>query len=76
VNPLVAVGLGALILDERPGVATLAGAALIVAAVAVTARYEGRPAAKRELPRPRTVGIRGRPAARPEPGSECPERAA
>jgi drug/metabolite transporter (DMT)-like permease len=42
VNPLVAVVLGALILDERPGPATLAGAALIVGAVAVTASREGR----------------------------------
>ena len=41
VNPLVAIGLGALLLDERPGLATLAGAALIVAAVVVTARHEG-----------------------------------
>ncbi|HET9937505.1 MAG TPA: EamA family transporter [Gaiella sp.] len=44
VNPLVAVVLGALILDERPGPATLAGAALIVGAVVVTARSEGRTA--------------------------------
>ena len=42
VNPLVAVVLGALILDERPGPATLVGAALIVGAVAVTASREGR----------------------------------
>ncbi len=42
VNPLVAVALGALLLDERPGPATLLGAALIVGAVAVTARREGR----------------------------------
>jgi drug/metabolite transporter (DMT)-like permease len=42
VNPLVAVALGALILDERPGVATLAGAALIVGAVVVTVSREGR----------------------------------
>jgi len=42
VNPLVAVALGALILDERPGAATLAGAVLIVGAVVVTARSEGR----------------------------------
>jgi drug/metabolite transporter (DMT)-like permease len=42
VNPLVAVALGALILDERPGPATLVGAGLIVGAVAVTARREGR----------------------------------
>jgi drug/metabolite transporter (DMT)-like permease len=44
VNPLVAVALGALILDERPGVATLAGAALIVGAVVVTVSREGREA--------------------------------
>ena len=43
VNPLVAVALGALLLDERPGPATLAGAALIVGAVVVTARREGTP---------------------------------
>ena len=42
VNPLVAVVLGALLLDERPGPATLVGAGLIVGAVAVTARREGR----------------------------------
>ena len=42
VNPLVAVVLGALILDERPGPETLAGAALIVGAVMVTASREGR----------------------------------
>ena len=42
VNPLVAVMLGALLLDERPGAATLAGAVLIVGAVVVTARREGR----------------------------------
>jgi drug/metabolite transporter (DMT)-like permease len=42
VNPLVAVALGALILDERPGPATLAGAVLIIGAVVVTARSEGR----------------------------------
>jgi drug/metabolite transporter (DMT)-like permease len=44
VNPLVAVALGALLLDERPGPATLVGATLIVGAVAVTARREGRAA--------------------------------
>ena len=42
VNPLVAVVLGALVLDERPRVTALAGAVLIVAAVVVTARHEGR----------------------------------
>jgi drug/metabolite transporter (DMT)-like permease len=58
VNPLVAVALGALILDERPGLATLAGAVLIVAAVVVTARHEGRA----ELEGPEA-------AARPRPAS-------
>jgi drug/metabolite transporter (DMT)-like permease len=48
VNPLVAVVLGALILGERPGPATLVGAALIVGAVAVTASREGREAPVRE----------------------------
>ena len=55
VNPLVAVGLGALLLDERPGPATLAGAALIVGAVVVTARVEGEGAPPPEgavTPRP------------------------
>ena len=42
VNPLVAVMLGAVLLEERPGAATLVGAALIVGAVVVTARREGR----------------------------------
>ena len=47
VNPLVAVALGALILDERPGPETLVGAALIVGAVVVTASREGRGAPAR-----------------------------
>jgi drug/metabolite transporter (DMT)-like permease len=42
VNPLVAVGLGALVLGERPGPTTLLGAALIVGAVVVTVRQETR----------------------------------
>ena len=46
VNPLVAVALGALLLDERPEAATLAGATLIVGAVVVTARSEGRRASE------------------------------
>jgi drug/metabolite transporter (DMT)-like permease len=50
VNPLVAVALGALLLDERPGPATLVGAALIVGAVAVTVRREGRAEAVRPRP--------------------------
>lgn len=40
VNPLVAVLLGALVLEERPHPATLAGAAVIVGAVVVTLRSE------------------------------------
>ena len=53
VNPLVAVALGALLLGERPGAATLAGAALIVGAVVVTARHEGRVALAADEPAPR-----------------------
>ena len=56
VNPLVAVVLGAIVLDERPGPTTLAGAVLIVAAVIVTARHEGR----------------APPAATPRPASAAP----
>jgi len=52
VNPLVAVVLGAVVLHERPGIATLAGAALIVGAVVVTARHEGRVARDSAMPRP------------------------
>ena len=59
VNPLVAVALGALLLDERPGPATLAGAVLIVGAVVVTARREGRGAPAEVTPRPSTVAPRG-----------------
>jgi drug/metabolite transporter (DMT)-like permease len=50
VNPLVAVALGALLLGERPGRSALAGAALIVGAVVVTARHEGRTAIASEPP--------------------------
>ena len=42
VNPIVAVILGALILDEDVGTATLAGSALIVASVAAIVRRESR----------------------------------
>jgi drug/metabolite transporter (DMT)-like permease len=55
VNPLVAVALGALLLDERPGAATLVGAALIVGAVVVTARREGRGRVEGARPRPSTA---------------------
>jgi drug/metabolite transporter (DMT)-like permease len=58
VNPLVAVALGALVLDERPGADTLLGAALIVGAVAVTASHEGRDASARR----RASAVRPRPA--------------
>jgi drug/metabolite transporter (DMT)-like permease len=61
VNPLVAVMLGALLLDERPGPATLVGAALIVGAVVVTARREGRGEAR---PRPSSAA---RPETRADP---------
>lgn len=70
VNPLVAVALGALILDERPGLATLAGAALIVSAVAVTARYEGGTPEAVSPPAALRLESPG------EPAPECPERAA
>jgi len=60
VNPLVAIALGAVLLEERPGLAALAGAALIVGAVVTTARYEGRraPAAPEVTPRPASVATR------------------
>ena len=72
VNPLVAVVLGALLLDERPGAATLAGAALIVGAVVVTARQEGRSTAGKRgaRPSPRARGPLYEPAAR-----ECEDAA-
>jgi drug/metabolite transporter (DMT)-like permease len=44
VNPLVAVVLGAALLDERPTRLTAVGAALIVGAVVVTVRRESRAA--------------------------------
>ena len=55
VNPLVAVVLGTLVLHERPGPATLAGAALIVGAVVVTASREGRGEASVREPTSRPV---------------------
>jgi drug/metabolite transporter (DMT)-like permease len=42
VNPLVAIALGTLLLDERLPLTTLAGAALIVASVYVAVRTESR----------------------------------
>ena len=58
VNPLVAISLGVLVLAERPSPLALVGAAIVVSAVYVTVRTEGRtPAGKRaRLPsRPRRV---------------------
>ena len=49
VNPLVAIGLGTLFLDERPTTAMLAGAGVVVAAVFATVRREGRPAEPRDV---------------------------
>ena len=63
VNPLVAVALGALLLDERPGSTTLAGAALIVGAVVVTARREGRA----EEPATRRPSSAAQPGTRADP---------
>ena len=58
VNPLVAIGLGSLILDERLTATTLAGAAIVVTAVFVTVQHETR----RPTQRPET-----------EPVDPCPE---
>lgn len=46
VNPVVAVALGALISDERITLGTLVGGAVIVVAVAVVVRSQGREAAR------------------------------
>ena len=43
VNPVVAIVLGALLLDERLTVSVAAGAALIVGSVFVVVRQEGKP---------------------------------
>ena len=51
VNPLVAIALGALLLDERLTATTLAGAAIVVTAVFVTVRHETRQR-RRRCPRP------------------------
>ena len=58
VNPLVAIALGALLLDEKITLAVGLGAALIVGSVFVAVRQEGR-----TTPRsPETAGARGTPA--------------
>jgi drug/metabolite transporter (DMT)-like permease len=50
VNPLVAIALGMLLLGERPSGLTLGGALLIVGAVYVTVRQEGRVPSEKRRP--------------------------
>jgi drug/metabolite transporter (DMT)-like permease len=57
VNPLVAIALGMLLLDERPNPLTLVGAVLVVAAVYVAVRAESL-----KKSRPATVAPPGTPA--------------
>jgi drug/metabolite transporter (DMT)-like permease len=57
VNPLVAIVLGMLVLDERPAPLTLAGALLVVAAVYVAVRAESATSS-----RPASAAPRGTPA--------------
>jgi drug/metabolite transporter (DMT)-like permease len=49
VNPLVALALGTIFLDERPSPWMLAGAAVVVSAVFVTVRRERRPTPPRDV---------------------------
>ena len=60
VNPLVAIMLGALVLDENLTLAVAAGAALIVGSVFVAVRSEN--AAARRLRSPGSADVRGTPA--------------
>jgi drug/metabolite transporter (DMT)-like permease len=62
VNPLVAIILGALVLDEQLTLAVAAGAALIVGSVFVAVRSEN--AAARRLRSPGSADVRGTPADR------------
>ncbi len=56
VNPLVAVALGALLLHEQLTLTTLAGAGIVIGAVFVTVRREGRPPPpSRRLPEPEPI---------------------
>ena len=57
VNPLVAVVLGAALLDERPNRLTAVGAALIVGAVVVTVRRESRAGKPAQEPEPHEAGL-------------------
>jgi len=61
VNPVVAVLLGALLLDERVTLPVLAGGAIIIAAVAIVVTEDGR-AARRKRERNRRAG-------QPSPGA-------
>jgi drug/metabolite transporter (DMT)-like permease len=62
VNPVVAIMLGALVLDEQLTLAIAAGAALIVGSVFVAVRSEN--AAARRARSPGTADVRGTPADR------------
>ena len=62
VNPVVAIALGALVLDEQLTLAIAAGAALIVGSVFVAVRSENAAAAKRRSPG--IADVRGTPADR------------
>lgn len=62
VNPLVAIVLGMLVLDERPGLLALAGAALVIGSVYVAVRSETSAAATSS--RPATAAQPGTPASR------------
>ena len=63
VNPLVAIALGALVLDEQLTLAIAAGAALIVGSVFVAVRSENAAAAARRRS-PGIADARGTPADR------------
>ena len=62
VNPLVAILLGALVLDEQLTLAIAVGAALIVGSVFVAVRSEN--AAARRLRSPEIADVRGTPVDR------------
>jgi len=64
VNPVVAIALGALVLDEQLTLAIGAGAALIVGSVFVAVRSESAAAAAARRRSPGTADVRGTPADR------------
>ncbi len=64
VNPLVAIALGALVLDEQLTLAVAAGAALIVGSVFVAVRSENAAAAAARRRSPGIADARGTPADR------------